>query len=43
MVVVHPLLISTRYDWWVIDFKSIRIAKEAVESMRLEHYKNCSD
>ena len=43
VVVVHPLQISTRYDWWVIDFKSIRIAKEAVESMRLEEAKHLQE
>ena len=36
VVVVHPLQISASHDWWVIDFKSIRIAREVAELMRLE-------
>jgi len=35
-VVVYPCPFADNYDDWLIDFKSIRIAKQAVELMRLQ-------
>ena len=36
VIVVYPVPRFDNYDDWAIDFKSIRIAREAVESMRSE-------
>jgi len=39
MVVVYPVPSLVGFDKWAIDFKSIRIARQAMEKMRLEEDK----